>query len=144
MMERNERASGPKVEESKKIASQTLSSKTTSHKTDQEDLSKPNEGIIHKRKTDTTIEQEKTTRKQTETRNMVLTGKYEDIAPIIYKEMAKYGGSPTDLPGPRGRQSDTPLSSIPVVTSGSKKVAYSETKVSFLFTKLVIFIVVFF
>lgn len=89
------RHSNSHIQESSKTASQTITSKTTSHKTDHEDLSKPAEGIIHKKKTDTTIEQERTTRKQTETRNMVLTGKYEDIAPIIYNEMVRYGASPS-------------------------------------------------
>lgn len=87
--------SGGHIQESSRTATQTITSKTTSHKTDHEDLSKPYEGIIHKKKTDTTIEQERTTRKQTETRNLVLTGKYDDIAPIIYNEMVKYGASPS-------------------------------------------------
>lgn len=116
------------MQESSKTASQTVSSKTTSHKTDHEDLSKPDKGIIHKKKTDTTVEQEKTTRKQTETKNMVLTGRYEDIAPIIHNEMVKYGASPSSLPGPKGKQSQT---TVPVVTSETRKVAYTESKVSF-------------
>ena len=91
----NNRHSNSHIQESSKTASQTITSKTTSHKTDHEDLSKPAEGIVHKKKIDTTVEQEKTTRKQTETRNMVLTGKYEDIAPIIYNEMVRYGASPS-------------------------------------------------
>ena len=86
---------GGHVQESVKTASQTITSKTTSHKTDHEDLSKPSEGIIHKKKIDTTVEQERTTRRQTETRNMVLTGRYEDVVPIIYNEMVKYGASPS-------------------------------------------------
>lgn len=89
------RHSNSHIQESSKTASQTITSKTTSHKTDHEDLSKPAEGIIHKKKIDTTVEQERTTRKQTETRNMVLTGKYEDIAPLIYNEMVRYGASPS-------------------------------------------------
>lgn len=91
----NRRHSNSHIQESSKTASQTITSKTTSHKTDHEDLSKPAEGIIHKKKTDTTVEQERTTKRQTETRNMVLTGKYEDIAPLIYNEMVKYGASPS-------------------------------------------------
>lgn len=91
----NNRHSNSHIQESSKTASQTITSKTTSHKTDHEDLSKPAEGIVHKKKIDTTVEQERTTRKQTETRNMVLTGKYEDIAPIIYNEMVRYGASPS-------------------------------------------------
>lgn len=91
----SKRHSNSHIQESSKNASQTITSKTTSHKTDHEDLSRPTEGIIHKKKTDTTIEQERTTRKQTETRNMVFTGKYEDIAPLIYDEMVRYGASPS-------------------------------------------------
>lgn len=122
------------MQESSKTASQVVSSKTTSHKTDHEDLSRPDEGIIHKKKIDTTVEQEKTTKKQTETRNMVLTGKYEDIAPIIYNEMVRYGASPSSLPGPKGsnnKQQNISQSSVPVVTSETRKVAYTETKVSY-------------
>lgn len=112
------------------MASQTISSKTTSHKTDHEDLSKPDEGIIHKKKIDTTVEQEKTTRKQTETRNMVLTGKYEDIAPLIQSEMDRYGVSPSSLPDPKAKLSNIPQSTVPVVTSETRKVAYTESRVS--------------
>lgn len=130
-MERNHGKPGPQVQESSKTASQTISSRTTSHKTDHEDLSKPDEGIIHKKKIDTTVEQEKTVKKQTETRNMVLTGKYEDIAPLIYNEMVKYGASPSSLPGPKGKlSSQQQHSSVPVATSETRKVAYTETKVS--------------
>lgn len=113
----------PQVQESSKTASHTISSKTTSHKTDHEDLSRPEEGIIHKKKIDTTVEQERTTRKQTETRNMVLTGKYEDIAPIIYNEMARYGASPSSIPGPKAKHS-----TVPLPNAETRKVAYAETK----------------
>lgn len=85
---------GTHIQESSRTASQTITSKTTSHKTDHEDLSKPSEGIIHKKKIDTTLEQEKTTRRQTETRQIVVTGKPEDIAATIYNESVKYGASP--------------------------------------------------
>lgn len=124
--------SGPQVQESSKTATQTVSSRTTSHKTDHEDLSKPDEGIIHKKKIDTTVEQEKTVKKQTETRNMVLTGKYEDIAPLIHNEMVRYGVSPSSLPGPKGKISSQQHqhSSVPVVTSETRRVAYTEPKVS--------------
>lgn len=91
----NNRFSNSHIQESSRTASQTITSKTTSHKTDHEDLSKPSEGIVHKKKTDTKVEQERTTKRQTETRNMVLTGKYEEIAPIIYNEMVRYGASPS-------------------------------------------------
>uniref|UniRef100_A0A6G1SFM8 Band 4.1-like protein 2 n=1 Tax=Aceria tosichella TaxID=561515 RepID=A0A6G1SFM8_9ACAR len=91
----NNRFDNSHIQESSRTASQTITSKTTSHKTDHEDLSKPSEGIIHKKKTDTTVEQERTTKRQTETRNMILTGKYEEIAPIIYNEMVRYGASPS-------------------------------------------------
>lgn len=63
---------------------------------------------------------------------MVLTGKYEDIAPLIYNEMVKYGASPSSLPGPKGKQSSQQQQqgSVPVATSETRKVAYTETKVS--------------
>lgn len=91
----NNRFDNSHIQESSRTASQTITSKTTSHKTDHEDLSKPSEGIIHKKKIDTTVEQERTTKRQTETRNMILTGKIDEIAPIIYNEMVKYGASPS-------------------------------------------------
>lgn len=121
---------GPQVQESSKTASQVLSSKTTSHKTDHEDLSRPDEGIIHKRKTDTTVEQERTTKKQTETRNMVLTGRYEDIAPIIQNEMLKYGASPASvIPGPtnsRAKQSSVEPVPAPIFASETRKAEHKD------------------
>lgn len=65
-------------------------------------------------------------RKQTETKNMVLTGRYEDIAPIIHNEMVRYGASPSSLSGLKGKQ---PQASVPLVTSETRKVAYTEAKV---------------
>lgn len=127
--------SGPQVQESSKTASQILSSKTTSHKTDHEDLSRPDEGVIHKRKTDTTVEQERTTKKQTETRNMVLTGRYEDIAPIIQNEMLRYGAPQTTIPGPppRGKQGANESIPVPVISSETKKMERSESRVSIVY-----------
>lgn len=61
---------------------------------------------------------------------MVLTGKYEDIAPIIHDQMMKYGGSPSSIPGFKGKPAGTPQSSVPVPSSETRKVAYTETKVS--------------
>lgn len=76
---------------SSQTASQTISSRTKTHKTELEDLSRPDEGVIHKLKTDTMLEKEKVMRKQTETKNMILTGKYEDLAHLNYDELVKYG-----------------------------------------------------
>ena len=71
-----------------------MSSKTTSRKTDHEDLNRPDEGIIQNKKIDTTVEHEKSMRKQTETR-MVFTGRLEDIAPLINGYFTP-GSSPYD------------------------------------------------
>lgn len=60
---------------------------------------------------------------------MVLTGKYEDIAPLIYNEMARYGTPPSSIPDPKGKL--TSQSTVPVVTSETRKVSYTDTKVSF-------------
>jgi len=110
-----------------------VSSKTTSRKTDHEDLSRPDEGIIQKKKIDTTVEQEKTTRKQTETRNMVFTGKLEDIAPLINDEMIRYGASPSSLPSLKGKLQNSSQNTVPVVTSETRKVAYTEIEVKLTF-----------
>lgn len=117
--------SKPNIQESSKSASHSISSKTTSHKTKHADLSKPEEGIQHRKKIDTIVEQERTTRKQTDTKNMVITGKYEDIVPILYDEMRKYGGGQRDdIVIPRTNQT------TPIVSSEIRRTSHTEAKVS--------------
>lgn len=107
--------------------SKTISSRTSSHKTDHEDLSKPDEGIIHKKKTDTIVEKERVMRKQTENRNMILTGKYEDLAQMSYDELLKYGSSQPQKPIP-GLDREA-MRNAPVVNAMTK-VDSNETKLS--------------
>lgn len=56
---------------------------------------------------------------------MVLTGKYEDIAPMIYNEMVKYGATPAQLAGPKGSLNSTHGGNT------ETQVDYAEKKVSF-------------
>lgn len=84
----------PNVREFSKSASQTMSTRLSSNRTSNEDLDNLDEGVMHRKKTNSTMEKEKTIKKNMEAKRMVITGKYEDIAPVIYKEAIKYGANP--------------------------------------------------
>lgn len=107
-------------------SAQTISHRTTSHRTEHEDLSKPNEGVVHKMKTDTILEKEKVMRKQTESRNMILTGKYEDLAQLSYEELINYANSQPKNQNISGLDRES-LRHAPIVNAGTR-VDTSETR----------------
>ena len=80
-------------------------------------------GIHSSKKTSTTVQEEKSMSKQiSQNTRLVSGGPLEDVAPIVKTEKIKYS--------PSAQQSPLTTKSVPVIATETRKVAYTETRVT--------------
>lgn len=132
--------------ESSKSATSSISSSSKKQTIGEEPIKHPDLGIVGLKKTRTTVEEEKTMTKHLSENTKLITGPLDEIMPIVKTETIKY--DPTSVSS-RNAQS---TKSVPVIATETRKVAYTETRVSVghkfliasgLITKFIIFINVF-
>jgi hypothetical protein len=122
--QRSHQGIGPNVQEMSKTASSTLSSVSKKQTTSEPQADHP-KGVQSGKKTVTTVQEEKTLSKQMAHNTRMVSGTYDEIAPIIKTEKIKY-----DPASVGSQQSPLPTKSVPVIATETRKVAYTESRPS--------------
>lgn len=100
------------IDDTTKTASSSNSSSTIKHTTGEEIQEDPKRGPV-KYKKETVLQEEKKTSQQITESHKVITGRLEDVMPIIQKEAERYGH-------PSGQDVQLPSKTNPIVSSESR------------------------
>ena len=107
------------MDDTTKTASSSNSSSTIKHSTGEETFDDPKRGPI-KYKKETVLQEDKKVSQQVTESHKVITGRLEDVMPIIQKEAERYGH-------PAGQEVKLPSSTNPIVSSESRKTTYTTS-----------------
>ena len=107
------------IDDTTKTASSSNQTSTIKHTTGEETVEDPKRGQV-KYKKETVLQEEKKTSQQVTESHKVITGRLEDVMPIIQREAERYGH-------PSGQNVELPSSTKPVISSESRKQTYSTT-----------------
>ncbi|RWS13885.1 band 4.1-like protein 3 [Dinothrombium tinctorium] len=108
----------PVVSESKASLQSSVSTVHTEHKIGEELKKDPSEGTVTKKKTSTTLQQERTMAQTINESHKIIQVPLDEKAPIIKTEAIKYDT-------PTSRESPLATKSVPVVATETRKVAYT-------------------
>lgn len=108
------------VDDTTKTASSSNSSSTIKHSTGEEMFDDPKRGPVKLKKETVRQEDRKVSQQVTESHKLV-TGRLEDVMPIIQKEAERYGH-------PQGQEVKLPSSTNPIISSESRKTTYTTSQ----------------
>lgn len=108
------------VDDTTKTATSSDSSSTIKHTTGEETFDDPKRGQV-KYKKETVLQEDKKTSKQVTESHKIVTGRLEDVMPIIQKEAERYGGHPV------GQEIKLPTTKNPVISTESRKMTYTTS-----------------
>ncbi|RWS31118.1 band 4.1-like protein 3 [Leptotrombidium deliense] len=106
------------LSESNRNMTSSLSTATTEHSVGEELKKDPSEGTVTKKKTSTTLQQERTVTQNINESHKIIQVPLDDKAPIIKTEAIKYDTQSS-------RESPQATKSVPVVATETRKVAYT-------------------
>lgn len=107
------------VEDTTKTAHSNNVSSTIKHSTGEETFDDPQRGPV-KYKKETVLQEEKKVSQQVTESHKVVTGRLEDVLPVIQKEAERYGH-------PQGQEVKLPSSTNPIISSESRKTTYTTS-----------------
>jgi len=107
------------IDDTTKTASSSNSYSTIKHTTGEETLDDPKRGPV-KYKKESVLQEEKKVSQQVTESHKIITGRLEDVMPILQKEAERYGH-------PTGQELKLPTKSSPVISSETRKQTYTTT-----------------
>jgi len=107
------------IDDTTKTASSSNQTSTIKHTTGEETVDDPKRGQV-KYKKETVLQEEKKTSQQVTESHKVITGRLEDVLPIIQKEAERYGH-------PSGQNVELPSNQKPVISAESRKQTFTTT-----------------
>ena len=105
------------IDDTTKTATSSNTSSSIKHTTGEETFDDPKRGQV-KYKKETVLQEEKKISQQVTESHKVVTGRLEDVMPIIQKEAERYGH-------PQGQDVKLPSTTNPVVSTESRKSTYT-------------------